>query len=127
MNMGLSRLGPELAMESTSGQIAQHFGRRWTNASDREVGRRVWWALVRLAASLQEPIKTNQRPEIQVELDWIASLEHRFDHVASIDHATCAQPANISDEALIGHGPIVSEPMSTRTVSAQVIRNREPT
>ena len=47
MNMGLSRLGPELAAEASFIQITQHFGRRWSAASDREVGRRIWWALVR--------------------------------------------------------------------------------
>lgn len=61
----------------------------------------------------------------KVELDWLASLEHRFDHVASIDLATCAQPANISDEALVGHGPIRPEPMSTHSVSiAELERDR---
>jgi hypothetical protein len=64
---------------------------------------------------------------MQVELDWNASLEHRFDHVASIDHATCAQPANIADEALVDHGPIIPEPMTTHTVSyvsPHRVRNR---
>ena len=53
---------------------------------------------------------------VQVELDWYASLEHRFDHVASISHSTCAEPANVRDEMLVGHGPVVSEPVSNHTV-----------
>ena len=53
----------------------------------------------------------------QVELDWYASLEHRFDHVASISHSTCVEPANVRDEMLVGHGPVVPEPASSHTVS----------
>jgi hypothetical protein len=53
---------------------------------------------------------------VQVELDWYASLEHRFDHVASISHTTCVEPANVRDEMLVGHGPVVPELPSSHTV-----------
>ncbi|KAJ9102966.1 hypothetical protein QFC19_004523 [Naganishia cerealis] len=94
-NLGINRLGPELRKEATYQEVLSHFGARWAMASDREVGRRIWWTLV--------------------ELDWNASPDHQFNHVTPKNLSTCAEPAHVNDENLNGHGPIVPEPLDVHT------------
>ncbi|KAJ9094996.1 hypothetical protein QFC21_005789 [Naganishia friedmannii] len=94
-NLGINRLGPELKRQATYQEVSSHFGPRWVMASDREVGRRIWWTLV--------------------ELDWNASPDHQFNHVTPKNLSTCAEPAHVNDESLIGHGPVVPEPLDVHT------------
>jgi hypothetical protein len=53
-SLGINRLGPELHKAATYHEVLNHFGRKWVMASDREVGRRIWWTLVRCAAMPME-------------------------------------------------------------------------
>ncbi|KAJ9115412.1 hypothetical protein QFC22_005169 [Naganishia vaughanmartiniae] len=94
-NLGINRLGPELRKEATYQEVSTHFGPRWVMACDREVGRRIWWTLV--------------------EHDWNASPDHQFNHVTPKNLSTCAEPAHVNDESLMGHGPIVPEPLDVHT------------
>ncbi|GHJ83653.1 hypothetical protein NliqN6_0055 [Naganishia liquefaciens] len=94
-NLGINRLGSELHKEATYHDVLNHFGRKWVMASDREVGRRIWWTLV--------------------ELDWNASPDHQFNHITPKNLSSCAEPAHVNDESLVGHGPIIPQPLDIHT------------
>lgn len=114
-NLGINRLGPELVRDATYHQVQNHFGRKWVVASDREVGRRIWWTLVSLATHhLRNPANAT----LQVELDWNAAPDHRFNHINPRNLSSCAEPAHVNDESLLGHGPIIPESLDVHTVCA---------
>lgn len=61
-SLGINRLGPELHKAATYHDVLNHFGRKWVMASDREVGRRIWWTLVRFRVRVDEvPWLTRRR------------------------------------------------------------------
>lgn len=45
-NLELSHLGAEPGMEASAADIEKRFGAAWIKASDREVGRRIWYIVV---------------------------------------------------------------------------------
>ncbi len=96
--MGLSRLGaeptdPHVTVEA----ISKRFGSRWVSAVDREVGRRVWANLV--------------------ELDITFSIEKCMTYSIHERQHKAVEPANVDDEDLQGHGPIIGKPTDVHTVS----------
>lgn len=99
-NLGLSRLGAELAPDVTPDQIRAKFGSRWTLAADREVGRRIWFALV--------------------EQDVSFAPEHNFTYLIHPSMNKSVTPTNIEDEELVGAGPIANKPAEHHTVGVEV-------
>lgn len=95
-NLGLSRLGPELAADASPDQIRAKFGSRWQLAADREVGRRIWFALV--------------------EQDVSFAPEHNYTYLIHPSMNKSVIPANTEDEELVGAGPIVNKPAEHHTV-----------
>jgi hypothetical protein len=61
-----------------------------------------------------------------VELDWIFAAEHEFNATIFGEFVTCI-PANVSDSELSGNGPVVSKPMTERTVNRTVQEETELT
>lgn len=57
------------------------------------------------------------RDAVYIDADILLSAEHEFNATIYGDFVTCL-PANVSDSELTGDGPVVSKPMTQRTVSA---------
>ncbi|KAL1409401.1 hypothetical protein Q8F55_003384 [Vanrija albida] len=68
---------------------------RWQSAIDREVGRRVWFALL--------------------ELDSLFSMEYGFIYLIGEDMHQTDEPANVNDVDIIPNKPVVSQPCETYT------------
>ncbi|KAJ9093243.1 hypothetical protein QFC19_008449 [Naganishia cerealis] len=93
--LGLSRLGPENPTANYE-ESRKKYGSRWAGAIDREVARRVWYALV--------------------ELDWIFSKEHNYTYTIQMESNKTAEPANVNDEDLTNDKAIVSQPKDVHTL-----------
>lgn len=85
--------------------------RQWQSAIDREVGRRIWYCLVRLESPL--PVRPYSPP--QLELDWLYSMEYGFLYIISPEVNQSSEPANIHDADLKDDELVVELPSSTYT------------
>ncbi|KAJ9093096.1 hypothetical protein QFC20_007204 [Naganishia adeliensis] len=89
--LGLSRLGPENPTANYE-EVRKSYGSRWAGAIDREVARRVWYA-----------------------------LEHNYTYTIQMESNKTAEPANVNDEDLVNGKPIVSQPKDVHTGMSYVL------
>ncbi|WOO79869.1 putative transcription factor lepB [Vanrija pseudolonga] len=68
---------------------------RWQSAIDREVGRRVWFALL--------------------ELDSLFSMEYGFIYLIGEDMHQTDEPANVNDVDIVANKPVISQPSEVYT------------
>jgi hypothetical protein len=56
-----------------------------------------------------------------MELAFTSASDHHFACTTRLEHQLSVPPANIEDEALIGHGPIMAQSSDVHTVGVQYI------
>jgi len=56
-----------------------------------------------------------------MELAFTSASDHHFACTTRLEHQLSVPPANIEDEDLVGHGPIIARSSDVHTVGAQSV------